>query len=154
MILLKSALFSSKFMTRFWNKKVQFSRKRSINFQLEEKICINWFAESIYIFPRTAWKVSKCGVFLVHIFWHLEWVSLRIQSIMQENRDQKKLRIWTLFTQWQATVNKPKRHSGWTCLGNKVRYWKILSPSSFYRNFCRYLFRIYSMYLIETYRSI
>ena len=33
--MLKSALFSSKFMTRFWNKKVQFSRKRSINFQLQ-----------------------------------------------------------------------------------------------------------------------
>ena len=33
----------------------------------------------------TAWKVSRYEVFLVR---------------MRENTDQKKLRIWTLFTQW------------------------------------------------------
>ena len=39
---------------------------------------------------NTAWKVSKYGVFLGPYF-----------SVfgMQENLDQKKLRIWTLFTQ-------------------------------------------------------
>ena len=40
----------------------------------------------------TAWKVSKYEVFLVRVFLY----SVRIQ----ENTDQKKLRIWTLFTQW------------------------------------------------------
>ena len=41
-------------------------------------------------FIYTAWKVSKCGVFSGPYF--------RIQ----ENTNQKKLRIWTLFMQWQA----------------------------------------------------
>ena len=37
------------------------------------------------------WKVSKYGVFLVRIFLYFDWI--------QENTDQKNLRIWTLFTQ-------------------------------------------------------
>ena len=40
----------------------------------------------------TAWKVSKYGVFLVRIFLYSDWI--------QENANQKKLRIWTLFTQY------------------------------------------------------
>ena len=46
---------------------------------------------------KTAWKVSKYGVFLVRIFLY----SVR----MQENMDQKKLRIWTLLTQWKAILD-------------------------------------------------
>ena len=45
-----------------------------------------------YSFAITAWKVFKYGVFLSRIFPY----SVR----MQENTDQKKLRIWTIFTQW------------------------------------------------------
>ena len=45
-----------------------------------------------YSFAITAWKVFKYGVFLFRIFPY----SVR----MQENTDQKKLRIWTIFTQW------------------------------------------------------
>ena len=39
--------------------------------------------------PITGWKVSKYGVF-----------SAPYSVRMQENRDQKKLCIWTLFMQW------------------------------------------------------
>ena len=56
---------------------------------------------------RTSRRVTpeKClntEIFLVRIFLHLDWIrrftpySVRIR----ENTDQKKLRIWTLFTQW------------------------------------------------------
>ena len=46
----------------------------------------------------TVWKVSKYGVFsgpYFPLFWSKSPNSIRIQ----ENMDQKKLRIWTLFTQ-------------------------------------------------------
>ena len=53
----------------------------------------------------TAWKVSKYGVFFWSVFpciWN-EYGDLRSKSPysvrIQENTDQKKLRIWTLFTQ-------------------------------------------------------
>ena len=56
----------------------------------------NWLAEEmsreLVQLRCTAWKVSEYEVFLVHIFVF----SVRIQ----ENMDQKKLCIWTLFTQW------------------------------------------------------
>ena len=61
----------------------------------------------IFNFQRhTAWKVSKYEVFSVHIFPHSDWVpkNLHISPYsvrMRENTEQKKLRIWTLFTQWQ-----------------------------------------------------
>ena len=50
---------------------------------------------------RTAWKVSKYGVFLVRIFSYSDWI--RIDSIspysvrMRKNTEQKKLCIWVLF---------------------------------------------------------
>ena len=53
----------------------------------------------------TAWKASKYGVFFWSVFSCIRTVYGEIQSIspysvrMQENTDQKKLRIWTLFTQ-------------------------------------------------------
>ena len=51
------------------------------------------FKETLYeIQVITAWKVPKYGVFLVLIFPNLDWI--------RENKDQKKIRIWTLFTQW------------------------------------------------------
>ena len=49
--------------------------------------------KKLYKFNFTAWKVSKYGVFVVHIF--LYPYSIQIQ----ENTDHKKLRICTLFTQ-------------------------------------------------------
>ena len=39
--------------------------------------------------------MAKYGVFLVRIFEN------------RENKDQKKLRIWTLFTQWETTALNP-----------------------------------------------
>ena len=39
--------------------------------------------------------------FLVRIFLYLFW--------MQENTDQKKLRIWTLFTQWRKLRQKKRK---------------------------------------------
>ena len=53
----------------------------------------------------TAWKVSKCVVFFWYIFsrTRTQWEDLRCKSPhsvqIRENADQKKLRIWTLFTQ-------------------------------------------------------
>ena len=43
--------------------------------------------QNLFLFHKicTAWKVSQYGYFLIRIFLYL---------------DQKKLRIWTLFTQW------------------------------------------------------
>ena len=38
-------------------------------------------------------------IFLICIFPHLDWIR-RYSVRMRENTDQKKLRIWTLFTQW------------------------------------------------------
>ena len=58
----------------------------------------------------TAWKVSKYGVFFWSVFsciW-IEHGDLRSKSQysvqIQENTDQEKLRIWTLFTQWWTVV--------------------------------------------------
>ena len=46
----------------------------------------------------TTWKVSKHGDFMNRIFLYSDW--MREYSVpIQENTDQKKLLIWTLFTQ-------------------------------------------------------
>ena len=61
----------------------------------------------------TAWKVSKYGVFFWSVFcriWTEYGVILHISPYlvrMRENRDQKKLRIWTLFTQWMLILFWP-----------------------------------------------
>ena len=57
---------------------------------------------------NTAWKVSKYGVFLVCIFPHLDWIRrntpyLSVFIPNAENSDQKKLCIWTVFTQLKLT---------------------------------------------------
>ena len=55
----------------------------------------------------TAWKVSKYGVFSGAYFFRIRTEYGKILRIsqysvrMRENTDQKKLRIWTQFTQWQ-----------------------------------------------------
>ena len=50
-----------------------------------------WIEKQILERRLTAWKVSKYGDFNVHIFLNSDWI--------QENTDQKSLRIWTLFAQ-------------------------------------------------------
>ena len=59
-------------------------------------------AVSWVLFVHTAWKLSKYGIFLVRFSRiRTEYgVSLRIQSERGKKRTRKKLRIWTLFTQW------------------------------------------------------
>ena len=53
--------------------------------------------------------------FLVYIFLYLDWI-LRFTSKspysvrIQENTHQKKLRIWTLFTQWELSANLQYRN--------------------------------------------
>ena len=52
----------------------------------------------------TVWKESKYGVFLVRVFLYSYYIGDLLSKSpysvqMQENTDQKKLRIWTLFTQ-------------------------------------------------------
>ena len=55
--------------------------------------------------PLTAWKVSKYSVFSGPYFPHSDWIRrdtpyLSVFSPNAGNTDQKKLCIWTLFTQW------------------------------------------------------
>ena len=56
----------------------------------------------------TAWKVSKYGVFSGPVFFCIrtEYGDLRSKSPysvrIQENMDQKKLCVWTLFTRWRC----------------------------------------------------
>ena len=49
-------------------------------------------------------KCPNTGFFLVRVFPHSDWIrrdSISLYSVgMRRNTDQKKLRIWTLFTQW------------------------------------------------------
>ena len=42
-------------------------------------------------------EVSKYGVFLARIFLYSDWI--------QENTDQKNLRIWTFFTRVQTSLS-------------------------------------------------
>ena len=61
---------------------------------------------------HTAQKVSKHGVFSGLYFpefglnTEIYRVNLRIQSEFGKIRARKKLRIWTLFTQWQCRARK------------------------------------------------
>ena len=62
----------------------------------------------------TAWKVSKYGFFLVRIFPYSTWIRrftcsntefflvriFRYSNWRRKKTEQKKLRIWTPFTQW------------------------------------------------------
>ena len=48
---------------------------------------------------NTAWKVSKHGVFSDPYFPVFELIPYSVQ--IQQNTDQEKLRIWTLFMQWK-----------------------------------------------------
>ena len=50
---------------------------------------INFFFQNLCADMSTAWKVSKYGVFSRPYF-----------TVIGLNADQKKLRIWALFTQW------------------------------------------------------
>ena len=63
------------------------------NFNKPKIILINTSCRMIWndFSMFSAWKVSKYGVFLVLIFLYLDRI--------QENTDQEKLRIWTIFTQ-------------------------------------------------------
>ena len=69
----------------------------------------------------TAWKVSKYVVFPGPYFavFGLNTVSVQIQ----ENTDQKKLRVWTLFTQCSGWPE----FSGWSFHGNN-RLWLVFPP--------------------------
>ena len=58
----------------------------------------------------TAWKVSKYGIFMVCIFPDSDWIRRDTEYLysvqMWENTDQKKHRIWALFTQcWYLKIS-------------------------------------------------
>ena len=63
-------------------------------------------------FDRRVWNAAqalreKCPnteFFLVWVFLHWDWIR-RLTPWIQENTDQKKLRICTLFTQWNSLAN-------------------------------------------------
>ena len=69
----------------------------------------------------TAWKLSKYGVFLVHIFPHLDWIwrfnpySSAFISNAGKCRPEK-LRIWTIFTQWALY--------GFLCFPRGTKLWE------------------------------
>ena len=84
-ILISDEIFTiSKFLQIFLGK----IRKNQVATKSEVSIC------RLIFYRNTAWKVYKYGVFLVRIFLY----SVQIQ----ETTDQKKLRVWTFFTQWNA----------------------------------------------------
>ena len=65
-------------------------------------------------YHHTVWKVSKYGVFFWSVFSRIRteygelWKKSPYSVQIRENTDQKKLRIWTLFTQcqcWGATIH-------------------------------------------------
>ena len=60
---------------------------------LIDYLCKKWPFSLI----STAWKMSEYGVILVYIFLYSDWI--------QENMDQEKLRIWTLFRQCYFNLN-------------------------------------------------
>ena len=74
----------------------------------------NIYFTNIFSNVFTAWKVSKYGVFFWPIFSCIrtEYGDLLRKSLysvwIQKNADQKKLRIWTLFTQclFSAFLNR------------------------------------------------
>ena len=91
-----------------------------------------WILVHLLTLVYTAWKVSKYEVFsgpfylvfglnteiytvffLVHIFLNSDWIRRRSKSLysirMQENTDQKKLRIWTLFRQWYELCKQKQK---------------------------------------------
>ena len=55
---------------------------------------------------NTRSKMSKCGVFLVHIFPYLDWI--RSEYVLSPNAGKygpEKVRIWTIFTQCKVPAN-------------------------------------------------
>ena len=100
----KKGLFSNKTFAKLLMKKLPFFKKNFVNFEDLFKIC-------------TVWKVSRYGVFSGPYFpvfeKNTEIYLLRKSPYsvrIQENKDQKKLRIWILFTQWlipNFSINVP-----------------------------------------------
>ena len=75
-------------------------RKQRIRNKLHYRVSIaDWALLSFKNFmPQTLpEKGPNTELFLVRIFPYLYWI--------RENTDQKKLRIWTLFTQWKCVEN-------------------------------------------------
>ena len=75
------------------------------NYQWETSFFVQWLIQYVFVLPRTFhinvfghsyYSITPCEkcpnteFFLVFIFLYSVWI--------QENRDQKKLRIWALFT--------------------------------------------------------
>ena len=73
----------------------------------------------------TAWKVSVFGVFLVHIFPHLDWTRgdppyLSVSSLNAGKNGPEKLRIRTLFLHWKSQV--------WSALVDERKHLLLLFP--------------------------
>ena len=89
-----------------------------------------------YLFS-TAWKVSVFGVFLVHIFPHLDWIArdaeyLFVFSLNAGKNGPEKLGIWKLFTQCrklslaQYSMSFTKAHRD----GQNIEYLSTYYPLS------------------------
>ena len=67
-------------------------------------------------------KCPNTKFFLVRISPHLDWIRRDTYSVwMQENTDQKKLRIWTIFTQWQCQYLFNSRNES-TMIATRLAY--------------------------------
>ena len=111
-----------------------------ILFESDEGLFEGAFSLWVSLSP-TVWKVSKCGFFfLVRVFWDLNWI--------RENTEQKKLRIWTLFSQCPfAALQKKLCRVFWDfrkCLRHCKAVWrnfrlKIFSMLRFGMNWLNYI---------------
>ena len=86
---------------------------KKLNTEFMFLLHFSWFW---WIAPSTNFKLTKwmetydthcVSFFLVRILLHSDWMRSKSSNSVriQEYTDQKKLRIWTLFTQWQQVTD-------------------------------------------------
>ena len=86
---------------------------KKLNTEFMLLLHFSWFW---WIAPSTNFKLTKwmetydthcVSFFLVRILLHSDWMRSKSSNSVriQEYTDQKKLRIWTLFTQWQQVTD-------------------------------------------------
>ena len=95
---------------------------KKLNTEFMFLLHFSWFW---WIAPSTNFKLTKwmetydthcVSLFLVRILLHSDWMRSKSSNSVriQEYTDQKKLRIWTLFTQWQqVTDTNIKEANNW-----------------------------------------
>ena len=103
-------------MTERWKS---MKRRTECNWKMERHSNAEFSYITILI-KSTAWKVTICGVFSGPYFpvfglntYRVLRSKPRYSVQIKENTDQKKLRIWTLFTQRRRVLRKRKSTQTW-----------------------------------------